>query len=125
MSFSIAEFERELIRDYDPDRPAEGWRYALREMLTAANIRVSAYTFRHHAITELLENPDVSEQSAESIAGHISECMKKRYSHTRLEVKRAAVEALERIAPGPTRPPTKRKASPLRCSALKPTHRSC
>lgn len=88
---------------YDPNRPAEGWRYALREMLAVADIRISAYSFRHHAITKLLENPDVSEETAESIAGHISHSMKKRYSHTRLEVKRAAVEALCRIAPKPDR----------------------
>lgn len=83
---------------YDPGRPAEGWRYALREMLVAAGLRVSAYSFRHHAITKLLENPDVSEETAEAIAGHISHRMKRRYSHTRIEVKRAAVDALNRIA---------------------------
>jgi integrase len=84
---------------YDPERPAMGWRYALNEMLVAAGLHISAYSFRHHAITKLLENPDVSEETAEAIAGHISHRMKKRYSHTRIEVKRAAVEALERIAP--------------------------
>jgi integrase len=84
---------------YDPDRPAMSWRYALREMLVRANIDISAYSFRHHAITKLLENPDVSEETCEAIAGHISERMKKRYSHTRIEVKRSAVEALERIRP--------------------------
>jgi hypothetical protein len=68
-------------------------------MLGAADIHISAYSFRHHAITKLLENPDVSEETAESIAGHISHRMKKRYSHTRIEVRRAAVEVLERIAP--------------------------
>jgi len=31
--------------------------------------------------------------------GHISHRMKKRYSHTRIEVKRAAIEALKKIAP--------------------------
>lgn len=84
---------------YDPDRPAKGWRYALREMLVLANIRISGYSFRHHAITKLLENPKVSEETAEAIAGHISQRMKKRYSHVRIEVRRSAVEALERIAP--------------------------
>jgi len=84
---------------YDPERPAKGWRYALHEMLVAAGLHISAYSFRHHAITKLLENPDVSEATAEAIAGHISQRMKKRYSHTRIEVKRAAVQALERIAP--------------------------
>lgn len=84
---------------YDPDRPTKGWRYALRELLTRANIRISFYSFRHHAITKLLENPKVSEETAEAIAGHISSRMKKRYSHVRLEVRREAVAALERIPP--------------------------
>lgn len=84
---------------YDPEQPALGWRYALRELLVAANIRISFYSFRHHAITKLLENPEVSEETAEALAGHISPRTKKRYSHTRLEVKRSAVEALQRIAP--------------------------
>jgi integrase len=84
---------------YDPDRPAKGWRYALNEMLVTAGLDISGYSFRHHAITKLLENPKVSDETAEAIAGHISARMKKRYSHTRIEVKRAAVEALERIAP--------------------------
>lgn len=84
---------------YDPERPAKGWRYALNEMLTTAGLHISGYSFRHHAITKLLENPDVSEETAEAIAGHISHRMKRRYSHTRIEVKRAAVDALERIGP--------------------------
>jgi integrase len=87
---------------YDPDRPAKGWRYALNEMLVSANINISGYSFRHHAITKLLENPDVSEETAEAIAGHISARIKKRYSHVRLEAKRAAVDALGRIT-GPPR----------------------
>jgi integrase len=84
---------------FDPERPAEGWRSALKEMLAVAGLRISGYSFRHHAITKLLENPDVSEETAEAIAGHISHRMKKRYSHTRIEVKRAAVDALDRIVP--------------------------
>jgi hypothetical protein len=78
-------------------------------MLVAAGLHISAYSFRHHAITKLLENPDVSEETAEAIAGHISHKMKKRYSHTRLHVKRAAVEALERIACPVSSPPKQRK----------------
>ena len=37
------------------------------------------YDLRHHAITALLENPHVSEETVEAIAGHISREMKKRY----------------------------------------------
>jgi integrase len=86
---------------YDPQRPAKGWRYALNEMLVTAGVHISGYSFRHHAITKLLETPNISEETAESIAGHISQRIKKRYSHVRLEAKRAAVEALDRIAPKP------------------------
>jgi integrase len=90
---------------YDPERPAKGWRYALNEMLVVADINISAYSFRHHAITKLLENSEVSEETVEALAGHVSHKMKKRYSHTRLHVKRAAVEALERIACPVSSPP--------------------
>src|SRR5262249_5870642 len=96
---------------YDPTRPCEGWRTALRELLAAAEIKISAYSFRHHAITKLLENPDVSEEVAEAIAGHISHRMKKRYSHTRIEARRAAVAALERIAPKSVRMDVQRLAT--------------
>jgi len=36
----------------------------------------------------------VSEETTEAIAGHISHRMKKRYSHVRIEVMRAAVRAM-------------------------------
>jgi integrase len=86
---------------YDPTRPCRGWRTAHNQLCGAAGIQVSPYTFRHHAITRLLESPEVSDETAEAIAGHISERMKKRYSHTRLHVRRAAVEALERVGRKP------------------------
>jgi hypothetical protein len=57
------------------------------------------YSFRHHAITKLLENPDVSEETAKAIAGHISHRMEKRYSHIRIQQKRAAIAVLSRIEP--------------------------
>jgi integrase len=82
---------------YDPTRPCKGWRTALEQMLGAADIDVSAYSFRHHALTKLLENPEISEKTAEAIAGHISEKMKNRYAHIRMDIKRQAVEALQRI----------------------------
>lgn len=86
---------------YDPTKPAKGWRTAHKQLCGACGITISPYSFRHHAITKLLENPDVSEETAESIAGHISHKMKKRYSHTRLHVKRAALDALEAIVKKP------------------------
>jgi integrase len=47
---------------------------------------------RHHAITALLEDPNVSEETAESLAGHIGKKTKKFYSHVRIEAQRKAVE---------------------------------
>lgn len=95
---------------YDPDSPAKSWRYALNEMFVAAGINdISAYSFRHHALTKLVENPKVSLETARSIAGHITPDIIKRYSHVRLDAQRAAVEALERIAPKPASPPTTKK----------------
>lgn len=84
---------------YDPARPATSCRSALRELLAAAEIKLTFYCFRHHCITKLLQNRKVSEHTAITLAGHIDKRMLKRYSHTQLEVKRAAVMAIERIAP--------------------------
>jgi integrase len=51
------------------------------------------HDLRHHAITELAES-GASEQTIKAIAGHVSERMLKRYSHIRLEAKRAALQGL-------------------------------
>src|SRR5438445_5861666 len=53
------------------------------------------YDLRHHAITALLKNPHVSEETVEAIAGHISREMKKRYSHVRMDARRKAVSQLD------------------------------
>jgi integrase len=84
--------------NYDPTRPCKGWRTAHDALMKVCDIRVSPYSFRHHAITKLLENSDVSEETVEAIAGHVSAKMKKHYSHIRIEVRREAVEALGKIA---------------------------
>lgn len=83
---------------FDPTRHQTTFKTAWRKLIVAAGLPgFRAYDLRHHAITVLLENPDVSEETAESIAGHISREMKKRYSHVRMEAQRKAVEAL--VAP--------------------------
>jgi len=80
---------------YDPNRHQTSFKtawLALREKALLPGFRM--YDLRHHAITALLENPDISEETVEDIAGHVSRRMKKRYSHIRMEYKRAAVEAI-------------------------------
>lgn len=80
---------------YDPTRHQTSFKTAWKRMVAAANLPgFRMYDLRHHAITTLLENPKVSEETVESIAGHISREMKKRYSHVRMENMRSAVTAL-------------------------------
>ena len=49
---------------------------------------------RHTAITDILQLGHVSEETAKSIAGHISAHILKTYSHIRMDAKRAALDAL-------------------------------
>lgn len=84
---------------YDPRRPARGWRTAMDKLLEKAQIKITPYSFRHHCITTLYENPDVSEETIEAIAGTIPATLKRHYSHIRNDAKRKALQALEKIAP--------------------------
>lgn len=80
---------------YDPNRHQTSFKTAwlrLRESAQIPGLRM--YDLRHHAITAMLENPDISEETVEDICGHVSRRMKKRYSHIRMEYKRAAVDAI-------------------------------
>jgi hypothetical protein len=64
-------------------------------MLKVAGIpKLRPYDLRHTAITRLCENPTNAEEVIESIAGHITHQMKKRYSHVRVEARRAALAGL-------------------------------
>lgn len=91
---------------FDPWKPMRSWRRAwegLRKEAGLPNLRM--YDLRHQAITKLLEDADVSDQTVEEIAGHVSERMKKRYSHIRLQPKRDAVSKLEVVLPMPKAKP--------------------
>lgn len=80
---------------YDPANHQTTFKTAWIALKKAARIQnFRMYDLRHHAITALLENPNISEETAEDIAGHISRRMKKRYSHIRMKYKRDAVEAI-------------------------------
>lgn len=84
----------------DFTRPITSWKKAWWALRRAAGLeQIRMYDLRHHALTRLLENPDISEQTIKDIAGQVSKKMIDRYSHIRLKAKRDAVEALERKAP--------------------------
>ena len=86
----------------DPNRPMLSWKRAWQSMRLAAGLpRFRMGDLRHDAITELLENPQNSEQTILEIAGHVTKKMQNHYSHIRMQPKREALEAAETKAPAP------------------------
>lgn len=82
-------------RGFDPLRPISSWRGSWDRLRTEANLpHLRMYDLRHHAITRLLEDEDVSERTVIELAGHVSRAMLERYSHIRMRTKREAVDAL-------------------------------
>lgn len=82
---------------FDPTRPISSWRGSWDKLRKAADLpNLRMYDLRHHAITRLLENEDVSERTVIEIAGHVSRAMLERYSHIRMRTKKEAVDALAR-----------------------------
>jgi integrase len=85
------------INGFDPTRPIRTWVKAWRSLTKEAGLKgLRFHDLRHHAITELAES-GASEQTIMAIAGHVSRDMLERYSHIRVEAKRAALEALSSI----------------------------
>lgn len=84
----------------DPTRPMGSWKTAWYSLRREAAKRfpklatVRMYDLRHHALTTLLENPTISEQTIKDIAGHVSRRILERYSHIRIDAKRKAVQAI-------------------------------
>ncbi len=77
---------------FDPVHHQTTFKGAWLRMIEAADLpKLRMYDLRHHCITSLLEDPRVSPETAEAIAGHIGPKMLKRYSHIRSAAKRAAV----------------------------------
>ena len=92
----------------DPLRPVGHWRRAWKAIMKQAGVsKARFYDSRHTALRDLLQNPKVSEEVAKAIVGHVSRRMLERYSHQRMEAKRAAVAALSSLpAPEPPAQPS-------------------
>src|ERR1700730_1149304 len=77
---------------FDPTRHQTTFKTAWLKLVAAAGLPgFRMYDLRHHAITSLLEHPGASEETVQSIAGHVSRQMLKRYSHVRMDAKRTAL----------------------------------
>ncbi|HWR36357.1 MAG TPA: hypothetical protein VN622_10860 [Clostridia bacterium] len=104
---------RARASSYDFSRPIGSWKKAWGQLRAKAGLpTLRMYDLRHHAITKLMEDPEISEQTVEEMAGHaLSSRMKKRYSHIRLKPKAAAAAKLELQLPPLQLPPKKPVAS--------------
>jgi integrase len=86
---------REGFSDPIPTKPMKGWRTSWRNLTRKAGlVEFRFHDLKHSTVTRLAENPDVSEQTLTSIAGHLSKRMLDHYSHIRMDAKRRALESL-------------------------------
>jgi len=82
------------ITKFDPNRHLKSWRSAWRTLTKKAGLPgFRFHDLRHCAITQLAEN-GASDSTIMAIAGHVSKRMLERYSHVRMEAKRAALDML-------------------------------
>jgi len=82
------------VMGFDPTRFQKSWRSAWRTLTKKAGLPgFRFHDLRHTAVTQLAES-GASDSTILAIAGHLSRRMLERYSHTRMEAKRKAMEAL-------------------------------
>ncbi len=82
------------VTGFDPTRHLNSWRSAWRTLTKKASLPgFRFHDLRHCAITSLAES-GASDSTIMAIAGHVSRRMLERYSHVRMEAKRAALETL-------------------------------
>lgn len=102
-----------------PTKPLGSWKTAWHSLRREAAKKypklgtIRMHDLRHHAITTLLENPNISERTIQDICGHVSKKMLERYSHIRIHRKRAALDALESLRKHPAtvlNPPTRKES---------------
>src|SRR6266851_1648402 len=84
------------IWDIDLNQPIGEWKKAWRLAFEEAGVRYRWHDCRHSFISRLAENPQVSEETIKSLAGHVSKRMLERYSHIRTQAKRDAIAVLNR-----------------------------
>jgi integrase len=81
----------------DPTHPQTSWKKAWDKLRKAAGMpQLRMYDLRHHVITRLLEDENVSERTVIELAGHVSKKMLDTYSHIRMKSKLDGVLALDR-----------------------------
>ena len=85
---------------YDPEKPASSYfiRSSFRSIARSCGLQwLTPTTFRHQAITKLLES-GAPDETVRALAGHVSEKAMRYYSHIRIEAKEEAVRRLDKPA---------------------------
>ena len=76
-----------------PTEPMHRWKVAWESARKAARVSCRFHDLRHTFISRLAES-QASDSTVMALAGHVSRAMMERYSHTRMEAKRKAVDPL-------------------------------
>lgn len=82
------------VYDRDPSKPVGNWKRAWTTCRKVAKVSCRWHDMRHTFVSWMGENK-VAEQTLMSMTGHLSRKMLERYSHARMEAKRAAVRTLD------------------------------
>ena len=86
-----------MAYDVDPTKPIGPWKFSWDTARKDAKVECRWHDLRHTAISRLAES-QASDVTIMALSGHLSKKMMERYSHTRNEAKRAAIQALENVA---------------------------
>jgi integrase len=78
----------------DRNKPQGSWKRAWNTSKKQAGVECRIHDLRHSFISALAQT-QTTDATIQSISGHLTREMLEHYSHVRMEVKRAAVEALE------------------------------
>ena len=89
------------VYDVNLERPMGSWRKAWLIACMKTGVRYRWHDLRHTFVSRLAENPNISEQTIRSLAGHVSRQMLEHYSHIRSQAKQAAIRCLEEQASTP------------------------
>lgn len=79
---------------YDPTRPCDGWKTAMKAIYALAEVHFRPYDCRHHAITTAMKDPRVSRAALTQHFGHISEQNFVTYYHGDIEVSETVADAI-------------------------------
>ena len=92
--YGIAGNDRKLCAyEIVPTEPMQRWKVAWEGARKTAKVSCRFHDLRHAFISRLAES-QASDSTVMALAGHVSRAMMERYSHTRMEAKRRAVDDL-------------------------------